>query len=163
MFNVISFIRDSIKDSRALRSLFTTRTLSCTVTKGANWSSAEVDAALVGNCLRILLKATRKSASSVGNITNEAVCTAKIDTLGLLTDVYNIAFTTGSTGPVATFTTTGLEWAEEGVLSVTINMTATERAVTDISTYFTMVVVPDIEAHRSWGVINNISRWWCYG
>ena len=149
MFNVISFIRDSIKDSRALRSLFTGRTLSCTVTKGSNWSSAEIDAVLVGNCLRILLRATRKSASGVGNITNETVCTAKINTLGLLTDVYNIAFTSGSTGPVATFTTTGLEWVEDGILSVTINMVATERAVTDISTYFTMVVTPNIEAHRS--------------
>lgn len=149
MFNVIAFIRDSIKDSRALRSLFTGRTLSCTVTKGTNWSSAEVGAVLVGNCLRITLQATRKSASGVGNIANETVCTAKIDTLGLLTDVYNISFVSGSTGPVATFATTELEWAEEGVLSVTINMTATERAVTDISAYFTMVVVPDIEAHRS--------------
>lgn len=148
MFNVISFIRDSIKDSRALRSLFTNRTLSCTVTKGTNWSSAVVGAALVGNCLRLNLDATRKSASSVGNITNEQVCTVKIDTQGYVKTIYNMSFCSGSSGPVATFATTGLAMSD-GILSVDIYMVATERAVTDTTAYFTMVVVPDIEAHRA--------------
>lgn len=148
MFSVISFIRDSIKDSRALRSLFTDRTLSCTVTKGSNWSSAEVGAVLVGNCLRLNLDATRKSASGAGNIANEQVCTVKIDTQGYVKAIYNMSFCSGSSGPVVTFATTGLA-ISDGILSVDIYMVATERAVTDTTAYFTMVVVPDIEAHRA--------------
>ena len=166
MFNVISFIRDSIKDSRALRSLFTDRTLSCTVTKGTNWSTVEVGAVLVGNCLRLNLDATRKSASGAGNIVNEQVCTAKIDTQGLIKAVYNISFCSGATGPVTTFATTGLEMSGN-ILSVDIYMVATERAVTDTTAYFIMSVVPDIEAHRSGGgysVIRNLisKRRWAY-
>ena len=152
MFNVIAFIRDSIKDSRALRSLCTDRDLPCTVTKGTNWSSVVVGAALVGNCLRLNLDATRKSASGAGNITNEQVCTVKIDTQGYVKTIYNMSFCSGSSGPVATFTTTGLAMSGD-TLSVDIYMVATERAVTDTTAYFTMIVVPDIEAHRSGGGI----------
>ncbi len=165
MLNVIDFIRESIKDSRALRGLFARRNLPCTVTKGANWESVEVTANLVGNIMRMYLNATRKSPTGVGNIANEDVCTVEIDTQGLFDAALNIAFCSGSTGPIANFYTLNLEKMANGI-KFDIRIVATESAITSTNAYFYMLVVPDLEAYRSGGgycIARHISeRRWRY-
>ena len=150
MLNVIDFIRESIKDSRALRGLFARHNLPCTVTKGANWESVEVNAVLVGNIMRIYMGAVRKSPTGVGNLVNEDVCTVEIDGQGLLDTALNVAFCSGSTGPIANFYTLNLEKTANGI-KFDIRIVATESAVTNTNAYFLMLAVPDLETYRSGG------------
>lgn len=150
MLNVIDFIRESIKDSRALRSLFVRRYLSCSVTKGANWESVDIDVQLIGMCLRVYLTATRKSPTGTGNIVNEDVCTVEIDTRGMFDTILNACFCSGSTGPIAVFNTANVGKTENGV-KFDIRIAATEGAVTNTNAYFYMLVVPDLETYRSGG------------
>ena len=150
MLNVIDFIRESIKDSRALRSLFVRRVLPCTVTKGANWESAEATAQIVGNVIGMYFTATRKSPTAVGNISNEDVCTVEIDPQGLFEEILGVSLCSGSTGPMATFQITDIKKVGSKI-SFDIRIVATAAAVTDTNAYFLMLVVPDIGAYRSGG------------
>ena len=147
MLDVRRRLKDIANTIKAIKSVFLSHELPCTVTKGSSWSSAEVTAELVGNVIRFGLSAERKSGSGAGNITNETVCTVKVATSGLIDKVLNIGFTNSGTGPVATFQTTDLSWVDDAhqYFQFTIRLTATERAVTTTSAHFVMPVALNVD------------------
>ena len=71
-----------------------------TMTKGANYSRVTGSAVLVGNQLRCYFNTTRTSATPVGNITNEEVCSFRVNHGGKIHWLYGVAFVTGSTGGI---------------------------------------------------------------
>ena len=107
----------------ACKALTTTYSLSCSTTLGANYSTATAYASLVGNCLRLNINATRKSAVNTGNITNETVMTIRVNHNGKIDNLYNTSFNTGTTGGVATFITTN-EKIDDNNFDITVTMTA---------------------------------------
>jgi hypothetical protein len=78
--------------------------ISCTTpTAGSNWESCTASATLVGNCLRLGVGATRKTAAGTGNIDNETVMTFKLNHGGKIKDVFRVSGVTGNTGGTASF------------------------------------------------------------
>ena len=87
----------------AMKALTTTYTLECTCTPASNYSECNVSAYLIGNCLRMYITATRSSAATVGNMSNETVMTIKVRHDGKIDNVLRAGFASNSTGGVATF------------------------------------------------------------
>lgn len=78
-------------------------TLETTVTAGSGYSDCEATANLVGNNLRIYLKATRSSNTGTGDIVNETVMTVKVTHGGKIKNLYATGFANSATGAPATF------------------------------------------------------------
>lgn len=130
----------------AIRAMTQGYELSTTVTKGANYSSASGSAYLIGNTLRCYFSATRNAASGAGNIANETVATFKINHSGKIKGMYSIAFGSGGSGGVASFTTTEAS-NENNVLTFNVSLAATGSAITDTSTYFNVPVTINLNAY----------------
>jgi hypothetical protein len=87
----------------AVKALTNTYSLECTVTPGSGYSECEATAVLVGNNLRIYLKATRDSNIGIGDIVNEKVMGIKIAHNDKIKTIYATGFTNSATGSPATF------------------------------------------------------------
>lgn len=87
----------------AMKAMTTAYELTTTVTAGSGYSDCEATAYLVGNNLRIYLKATRSSNSGTGDIVNETVMTVKVTHSGKIKNLYATGFANSATGAPATF------------------------------------------------------------
>lgn len=76
-------------------------------TLGTNYSSATFSANLIGNNLRCVLSATRKTNTTTGDMANETVVTARLRHSGKLKGFLNVAFNSGTTGGICSFQTNG--------------------------------------------------------
>lgn len=128
-------------NTRLTKIIGQTFTPTVTYANGA-WTISGASAYLVGNCLRVYFAATRSSKVS-GNISNEKIGTLTINTNGQVKHASAVAFTSGTSGDVASMlvanTTTN---ASTGVVTVPINLNALGSAgSTDINAYFLMPCV----------------------
>ena len=139
-FNVpvnVSYNNNSYSLLGLLYAMTTTYRLDCDVTAGANYSAVTATADLIGNNLRIGITATRSSAVSVGNVTNETVATLLIDHGGKLNNLYRVSFNSSTEGGAATFDAQASK-VDDNTVKVTINLCATTTAATGWNAYFAM-------------------------
>lgn len=106
---------------------------------GDNYSAASGSAYIVGTNLRVYFTATRSSASNVGNIDNEIICTLKFEHQNKLKNVYNVALNNGTVGGLVSMQTSDLSM-DETYLYISIILTATHAATTSINSYFSMPI-----------------------
>lgn len=106
---------------------------------GANYSSVEAEALLTGNILRCYINVTRSSAPSVGNITNEEVCTLTITHNGKIKGAAHNSFGTGGTGGQSAFYTSSMSVGDT-TMSFKVNLGATTVASQSYSAYFILPV-----------------------
>lgn len=116
-----------------------------TVTKGANYSSVTGSATLIGNQLRCYFTATRTSATPVGNITNEEVCSFRVNHGGKIHWLYGVAFVTGSTGGIGSFQVMDILNYDD-YLTFNVDLAATSTAMTSFNAYFVCPVTLDLDA-----------------
>lgn len=136
-----------VMTQRRLRNIFgTAYSLATTVTAGENYSSVSGDADLLGTNLRCYLNATRSTASNAGNVTNEVVGTFKINHGGKIKSAYTNAFSSGGTGPVATFVIAN-QVCDDTYLTFSVSIAATADAVTQTTTNFIVPVLIDVDAY----------------
>ena len=122
-------------------------TLTSTGTVGSNYSSVSTGAVLIGNMLRCYFNATRSAASNSGNITNEIVCTFRIEHNGKILGVYNNTFVNSPTGPVSTFSIQNMS-VEDTYCTFEVLLTATANAIDKtVNSYFIIPVVIDIDEY----------------
>lgn len=122
-------------------------TLTVNVTPGSNYSAVEVTAILVGNCIRFYYSFTRKSASNVGNITNDTIATVKVTHGGKIATIDNVSFINGATGNIASFYTGDVTKIDNNSFSFNIVMSATAAAVETSSGYFVSPVTLNLDAY----------------
>jgi hypothetical protein len=139
MINIIEYLKKCLttlleinqtkKNKAGLQTFYgTSRTYSVTVTPGSNYSSASGSAVLCGNILRVYGYATRKTALSAGNNTNETMCTLSFpNTGGYIRGNYNNAGLTGGTGGVANFYPTLT--ATDSTVTVAIKIVASHGGI----------------------------------
>lgn len=147
-FNVPVTITDGDKAYNllgALKSMTTAYNLATTVTAGTNYSSASGSATLVGNSLRVWFNVTRKTATSVGDITNENVCTLSVKHGGKIKSSYNVGYINGSSGSVSSFTTSTSTGSE--ILTITLALAATTAASTNFAGYFVIPVALNLDKY----------------
>lgn len=131
----------------AMKALTTAYELATTATPASNYSEATVEnAVLLGNCLRVHISATRKSATSAGNITNEDVATLSIKHSGKIKGAYRVAFGNGSTGHIQAFHTNN-EVNDGEYLTFDVRLAATHAGGTTMSSFFIMPCVLDLDAY----------------
>lgn len=111
----------------------------CLTIAGNNYSTADVSASLVGNCLRCNLKATRSAATGGALVTNEKVCEVTIYHDEKIAGMLNISFGNGSTGGVASFYTTEVSQTAES-LTFSIYAASTAQSDTSFNTFFIVPV-----------------------
>ena len=116
-----------------------------TVTKGANYSSVTGSATLIGNQLRCYFTATRTSATPVGNITNEEVCSFRVNHGGKIHWLYGVAFVTGSTGGIGSFQVMDILNYDD-YLTFNVDLAATSTAMTSFNAYFVCPVTLNLDA-----------------
>lgn len=121
--------------------------LTVDVTLGGNYSAVEVTAILVGNCIRFYYSFTRKTASSIGNITNDTVATVKVTHNGKVSTIDNVSFINGATGNIASFYTGDVKNIDGNSFSFNIYMSATAAAVETSSGYFLCPVTLNLSAY----------------
>jgi hypothetical protein len=114
------------------RSLITT---DVTVTAGSGWTITNVSAGLLGNILRMYATFTRSSDVSVGDITNENVCTVTFDTGGRVAVAQNTGFIATTAGGVTAFSTNGTTVDSDGNVTTTIKLNATTVAGKTFNVY----------------------------
>lgn len=134
-------------NTRLTRIVSQTFTPTVTYANGA-WTISGASAYLVGNGLRVYFAATRSSKVS-GNISNEHIGTLTINTGGRVKHASAVAFTSGTSGDVASMlvanTTTN---ASTGVVTVPINLNALgSDGSTSINAYFLMPCVLNTSAY----------------
>lgn len=122
-------------------------TLTVNVTPGSNYSAVEVTAILIGNCIRFYYSFTRKSASNVGNITNDTIATVKVTHGGKVATIDNVSFINGATGNIASFYTGDVTKIDNNSFSFNIVMSATAAAVETSSGYFVSPVTLNLDAY----------------
>lgn len=111
--------------------------LDVTVTAGDNYSSVTGSCVLVGNQLRCHMEATRSSAYSAGDITNEIVCSFTIDTKNKVKNCYIVGFINSVSGQVASFYPANIS-TSDGVITFDIKLCATAASGSKFSTYWSM-------------------------
>lgn len=116
-----------------------------TMTKGANYSRVTGSAVLVGNQLRCYFNTTRTSATPVGNIDNEEVCTFRINHGGKIHLLYHAAFTTGASGGIGTFQVIDISYYDD-YLTFNVYLAATTTAMTSFNAYFVCPVTLNLDA-----------------
>ena len=116
-----------------------------TVTKGANYSSVTGSATLIGNQLRCYFTTTRTSATPVGNITNEEVCSFRVNHGGKIHWLYGVAFVTGSTGGIGSFQVMDILNYDD-YLTFNVDLAATSTAMTSFNAYFVCPVTLNLDA-----------------
>lgn len=121
--------------------------LATTATAGANYTSCNGSATLLGNNLRCYINcAGRSAASGSGDIANEIVATMRIEHGGKISSAYATSFVTGSIGSVACFTIMNATNAG-GVLTFDISLTAAATGLTNFSTYFVVPCTLNFDAY----------------
>ena len=127
----------------ALKAMTASYNLPVTVTAGANYSEVGASAYLVGNCLRMYMKATRNSNASVGDITNEEVMTIKVNHGGKIKSSFTMGFTSASTGAVATFYHDAGTKNDDNNMTFVIRLCATATAENYWNAYWAIPVTID--------------------
>ena len=137
MNKVIALFNEKV-DKIAITNIFQGYALPITsITAGSGWTITSAQADLGGNYLRIYIAGTR-SKTNYGDITNEEVCTIKIDTQGKIHSLY---FGTGvvyADGPVSHFCLNSGS-LDGNIYTVKITMQCTHTAGTNYSTYIPAV------------------------
>lgn len=123
----------------AVKAMNTTYELPCAVTLGDNYSAGSATATLIGNCLRLAVNATRKSATTVGNITNEVVMTIDITHNGKIDVLYRVDFISGTEGGVVSLDAQTVK-KDNNTTTVTVRLCATTIATTTFNAYTNMPV-----------------------
>lgn len=131
-------------DKTTLSDIFGTYyNLATTVTPGANYSSANGSATLVGNMLRVQFSAERTTAAS-GNISNETVATFSIAHEGKITGGFSVCIGNGTSGHLANMVVANVA-CNETTLTFKITLTATGGDTSAVNPYFAMPVLIDVE------------------
>lgn len=120
-----------------LRAMTTTYEPVCTVTPGANYTSATCAATLVGNSLRLGITAKRSSPANAGNVTNETVMTVNVNHGGKLANLYRVDFNSGTDGGLAAFDVQASKIDDENV-KLTIALCSTATSGDSWNAYFVM-------------------------
>ncbi len=116
------------------------RDMQVSAVKGASYSAVTVGASLLGNILRCNFSFTRSAAVS-GNIANETVATVTINRGGVISGMYNVTFTSGASGHIATFQTAGNTYdTTKDTMTFTISLAATAGSSDAWSGYFLIPV-----------------------
>lgn len=147
-FNVPVTITDGSKSYHllgALKAMTTAYNLSTTASAGSNYSSASGGATLVGNTLRVQFSGTRKTATGTGDITNETICTLSVKHGGKIKSSYNVGYINGSSGAVASFTTSTNTGSD--TLTIGIVLSATTAASTTFSGFFAIPVILNLDKY----------------
>ena len=142
--NIIEYIKRIIKwihiiasdkvPKSALAQLYSqSYSLTPTVTKGDAYKTVTINhCVLCGNVLKIAIDATRSSATSAGNISNEIIATLKIPTNDLFDGYYTVSGISGGTGHISIIRNAGASFAN-GYFTVSIYLVATHTTQTAIT------------------------------
>lgn len=109
------------------------------ITSGTNWTVDEFLFDLVGMTIRGYIKATRKTNSDTGNITNEVIGTAVIPG-DKIRNIWNNCFGTGPSGATASFYTANMSRLSNNDVQLDVCVGAAAHALGTISGYFTMPI-----------------------
>lgn len=115
------------------KAMMNATSLSCSVTKGANYSSASGSAYLVGNTMRIYFTATRSSQIAAGNNDNETICSFSIDTGGKVIGTYTVYGICANNNSCFYL---GSAAASNGVITFDIMLSSVGIAATTFTSYF---------------------------
>ena len=130
-----------------LETMYGTKTiLNPTITKGTNYSAASGNAYLLGSTLKIYFTATRSSSLAAGNVTNEVICTIKINS-DKIDNIWNVSFFNGWTGPIASLYTGDITKDENGIWNIKIYLSASGQALSAVETTFLMPVELNLDAY----------------
>lgn len=137
---------DGLNVGGLLNAMTNCYSLTTTVSAASNWTISSVNSRLVGNNLRIYIDtSTRSSATDIGNVSNEEVCTLTIATDGKITDAQSVGFCPGLTGSVATFYATAS--VSDNMLTITIRLAATTTAMTQFNASFVVPCTLNLDAY----------------
>lgn len=144
-YNVAEKITELEETINKMTTAFTTiYTLDCAVTLGDNYSSGSASAYLLGNSLRMYMTATRSSAASAGDITNETVMTITVTDRGKIKTVYGASFGPSTSGGPANFHC----GVTQGDTTTTLTVTLAGVAISDNAwnAYWTLPVTLNFDA-----------------
>lgn len=130
----------------AVNALSNTYSLDTSVALGSNYSAGTATADLVGGSLRIGINATRKTATSTGNITNEEVMIITVNHGGKLKNLYRVDFNNGTEGGVVTLDAQASKKDDNNVI-ITVRLCATTMATTAFNSYFVMPASLNLDAY----------------
>lgn len=127
-------------DKSAIELVYTNKSLNATPAASSNWTISTCTADLAGNLLRIAVTAERSSATGVGNIDNEKICTITVNTQGYIKSADITNSVSSSDGGIAGFYTNNAS-VSGNTLTFDLNIGATHQAITKTNTWFFMQVV----------------------
>lgn len=128
-----------------VKAMTTEYPLTVTFERGANWITGQYEtltASLIGNMIRFNYFLYRSSDTGDGNLVNEEVCTITFNHGGKVKSAYNTSFSSGSTGSVATFGTSGMTKVKDASgnetdsITFKVNLAATGGAAKSFSGFF---------------------------
>ena len=122
----------------AARAMTTTYKFDTTIEAGNNWKDCTATVHLIGNCLRLSVNAKRKTAASVGNITNEIIMKVSFNHGGKIDEVYRVDFPNGMEGGLAGLDAQTSTSGE--TTTITVRLCSTTTALEDINAYTNMPV-----------------------
>ena len=122
----------------AMMAMQNSYSLETTGTGATNWTVSTTNCTLIGNQLRLHFNCERSSGSATGNIVNEPVATFKIKHDGKVKSIFQVCFPNGATGGLGSFNMSDM--TNDGTyVQFTVNLCATDIALTGVSTY---VLIP---------------------
>ena len=130
----------------ALKAMTTSYTLNVSAISSTNYTSASGSAVLAGNTLRVYFQATRSSAPTVGNITDEQMCQLSITHNGKIKDIFNIGFINGNAGAIASFHTSDMS-INNNTVTIKLFLASTTATSTNFSGYFSIPVIIDLDKY----------------
>ncbi|MBE6782979.1 MAG: hypothetical protein E7536_03090 [Ruminococcaceae bacterium] len=128
-----------------VKAMTTEYPLTVTFERGTNWTTGTnetLTASLIGNMIRFNYFLYRSSDTGDGNLVNEEVCTITFNHGGKVKSAYNTSFSSGSTGSVATFGTSGMTKVKDASgnetdsITFKVNLAATGGAAKSFSGFF---------------------------
>ena len=132
--------------AEAIRKYGTNKDLTITATAGSGWTmGSTLTATLVGNTLRVVITATKSTATGAGDITNTKIATITIDHQGYIAGVYDADGVSSTDGHIAgCYTYNNTTSGNTSTFDIAIG--ATHAAVTTTRFWLNIPVILNIDA-----------------
>lgn len=136
----------SVITTNILKNIFQSTSLTTKVTKGNNYSKVSGSCILTGNVMRVYCSATRSSAPSVGNITNEVVASFEVTHNGKISSAISMSGGIYGSGGVNSFYVNNIS-VNNNTITFDVSLSATTLGATDFDTCILVPVSINFEAY----------------